>query len=82
MFGFDSRSSGWSSIANFVDHWVIPLGNCSVLKTDKRRQYEKYKYFYGQSESKAETIVHIGCYDRTCNTVQLLGRPSHVSLST
>ena len=80
MFGFNSRSSGWSSIADCVDHRVIPLGNCSVLKTNKRRQYEEEYHVSGQSDSKTETIIHSGCYDRLCNTDQFLGRVSHVSL--
>ena len=82
MFGFESRSGGWFSIATCIDHWVTPLGNCSVRKSNERRQYEKEKHFFNQFECKAESVVCVGHFNHTCNTDQLLGRVSHVSLST
>src|ERR1019366_4130931 len=49
MFGFDSRSGGWSSIAASVGRRFTPVGNCYVLKLKQRRQYEK------QNDETSET---------------------------
>ena len=86
MFGFESRSGGWSSIADSVGRRFTPVGNCYVLKPKQRRQYEKQNDETPESDSlvdrsdQAETSSNSCPHDSTCNTGQLLGRDSHVSL--
>jgi hypothetical protein len=86
MFGLNSRSSDWSSIAINVGPGVTPMGNCYVLKPQQRKQYEKQQET-NQNETQiedqnqqTETHEHHGRHDRSRNTDQFLGRVSHVSL--
>lgn len=86
MFGFKSRSSGWSSIADGVGHRLVPVGICYVLKTEQRKQYETQNDETSETDPFVDqsTAAEIGTirrlHDGACNTGQLLGRVSHVSL--